>query len=103
MCLHSKARVDLGVMKIKKYSVFPRDPALLELHHKIVSYLGHLLKNNPSAEMLSVYSTAPADRATGHSLAGSYLSVEMQSVYSTAPADGATGHALVGSYLSVEM
>ena len=41
-----------------------------------------------SAEMQSVYSTAPADRAT--SVRGLTFSAEMQSVYSTAPADRAT-------------
>ena len=82
----------------------------------------------PSAEMQSVYSTALADWATGHSLwgvlsicrdtvcvfyspsrlglwtlvvcvcvcRGSYPSAETQSVYSAAPADWATGHSLWG-------
>ena len=31
-----RARVDLGVMAIKRYSTFPKAPALLEPHHQIV-------------------------------------------------------------------
>ena len=31
-----QARVDLGVMKIKQYSIFPKAPALLQPHHHIV-------------------------------------------------------------------
>ena len=31
-----RARVDLGVMKIKAYSALPKAPALLEPHHHIV-------------------------------------------------------------------
>ena len=51
----------------------------------------------PSAEMQSVYSTAPADWATGHSFVGGGLtpSAAVQSVYFTAPADWTTGHSLV--------
>ena len=30
------ARVDLGAMEIKRYSAFPKAPALLEAHHQIV-------------------------------------------------------------------
>ena len=41
----------------------------------------------PSAENQLVYSTTPANWATGHSLGESYPAVENQSVYSTAPAD----------------
>ena len=44
----------------------------------------------PSVEKRSVYSTAPADWATGHSLGRYYPSAEMQSVYYTAPANWAT-------------
>ena len=43
----------------------------------------------PSADNQSVYSTAQADLATGHSLGESYSSAEKQSMYSTAPADWA--------------
>ena len=58
--------------------------------------------------MLSVYSAASVDWATGILVSGraSYPSAEMQSVYSTAPGDWATG-ILVGargaSYPSAEM
>ena len=31
-----RARVDLGVMAVKEYSVFLKTPALSELHHQIV-------------------------------------------------------------------
>ena len=49
----------------------------------------------PSAEMQSVYFTAPANCATGHSLSwGSYPSADIQSIYFTAPADWTTGHSL---------
>ena len=34
-----------------------------------------------------MYSTAPADYATGHTLEESYSSAEIQSMYSTAHAD----------------
>ncbi len=47
------------------------------------------IKIYPSAEMQSVYSTAPADRAKGYTLGESYLSTEMQSAYSTRQADWA--------------
>ena len=54
---------------------------------------GHTLeKSYPSGEMQSVYCTAPTDWATGHSLGESYPSGEMQSVYPTAPADWTTGN-----------
>ena len=33
-----QARVDLGAMAMKNYSAFPKTPALLEPHHRIVSY-----------------------------------------------------------------
>ena len=36
-----------------------------------------------------MYSAAPVDKATGHSLRESYPSTEMQSVYSAAPANWA--------------
>ena len=60
-CNHSRP-VNLGVMAMKGYSAFPKAPALLELHHQIVriSYPGHSLGDSyPSAEIKSVYSTAP--------------------------------------------
>ncbi len=46
-----QATVDLGVMAMKGFSVFPKAPALLESHHQSYS----------SAEKQLVYSTAPAD------------------------------------------
>ena len=61
----------MGAMAIKRYSIFPKASALLELHHQIA--LCHILdtrwlvlislQNTPIAEMQSVYSAAPADRA----------------------------------------
>ena len=73
----------------------------MEPHYQncLVSYPGHSLWGGsyPSAEKQSVYSTAPGDWATGHSLEQggvSYPSAEKQSVYSTAPGDWATGHSL---------
>ena len=42
----------------------------------------------PAADLLSVYSLALVDRATGHSSGASY-SAQMQSVYFTAPDDWA--------------
>ena len=59
-------------------------------------------KSYSSVEKQSVYSTVPADWNTRHSLGQSYSSVEKQSVYSTAPADWATRHSLGQSYSSVE-
>ena len=41
----------------------------------------------PSAEMQSVYSEAPANRATGHSMVDSYPSAEMQSKFSVSPTE----------------
>ena len=63
-----RGRVDLGAMAMKGYSAFPKDPALLELHHWIV--LCHIqdtrwgMESYPSAEKQSVYSTAPPDWAS---------------------------------------
>ena len=47
-----------------------------------------------SAEMQSLYSTAPVNWAIGHSLGESYPIAEMQTVFSTAPTDWTTGHSL---------
>ena len=61
-----QARVDLGAMAMKRCSIFPKAPALLEPHHQTVKC--HI-KNTcwgggyPSAEVQSLYSTAPADWA----------------------------------------
>ena len=56
-------RMDLGAIAMKRYSMFPKAPALLEPHRQIVlvSYPGHLLEESYlSAKMQSVYSTATA-------------------------------------------
>ena len=51
-------------MAMKGYSAFPKAPALLEPHYTIVSYPGYSLEVlYPSAEMQSVYYTAPTDWA----------------------------------------
>ena len=68
-----------------------------------MSYRGHALgESYSSAEMQSVYSTAPAEWTTRHSLRESYPSAELQSMYSTAPAEWTTGHSLGESYSSAE-
>ena len=55
-----RPRVDLWAMAMKGYSVFPKTPAL----DYLVSYPGHSLGGSyPSAEVESVYSTAPVDWA----------------------------------------
>ena len=62
-----RARVDLGAMAMKRSSAFPKALASLEPHHQIVQC--HIQDTRqvggayPSAEVLSVYSTAPADWA----------------------------------------
>ena len=55
-----RARVDLGAMAMKEFSAFPKVPS-----DCLVSYTRHSLvaKFYPSAEMHSVYSTAPANWA----------------------------------------
>ena len=61
-----QVRVNQGPMAVKEYFTFTKALALLEPHHQIVLlYLGHLSggKSYRSAEMQSVYSTAPADMA----------------------------------------
>ena len=58
------ATVDIGVMAMKKYSAFSKAPALLEHHYLIViSTIPVVRESNPSVEMQSVCSTAPADWA----------------------------------------
>ena len=54
-----QARVDLGVMAMKKYSAFPKTPTLLQPHHQIV-ILRTLTGGGSyhSAKMQSVYSAA---------------------------------------------
>ena len=95
-----RARVDLGAMTMKGYSVFSKAPASLEPIQD-TRWVG---KFYPSAEKQSLYSTAPVDWAIHFGVeqfkvvfrakhaqylpcVGSYLSAKMQSVYSTAPAD----------------
>ena len=58
-----QAKVDLGAMALKRYSAFPKVPALLEPHHQIVKCHIQLWGSYPSAEKRSVYSTVPADCA----------------------------------------
>ena len=54
----------------------------------LVAYPGHSLEEfYPSAEMQSVYSTALANRATGHSSGDSHLSAEMQLVFYSPSSD----------------
>ena len=56
-----QARVDLEAMAMKGYSTFPKPSTSSEC---LVSYLGHSLAGSyHSAEVQSVYSTAPADLA----------------------------------------
>ena len=91
------------------YSTAPANWATRHLHGGVLpfcrdavsvfyspSQLGHKTlawrKSYPSAEMQSVYSTAPANWATRHLHGESYPSAEMQSVYSTALANWATRH-----------
>ena len=67
-----RARVNFGAMAMKGCSALPEAPVLQELHHQIwlVSYTAHLLVGGWSywsAEMQSVYSTAPADWALSNS------------------------------------
>ena len=74
--LSLRAQVDLGVMAMKRYSAFPKAPALLEPHQLIVyiSYPGHMLgESYPSAEIQSVYSAAQADWTK--EIMGQYFSI----------------------------
>ena len=83
-----------------------RPPALLDPHHQIFSVIFRTRfggESHLSSDMQSVYSTAPANWVTEHSLGDSYPSVKMQSLYSAASAVWATGHLLENSYSSVEM
>ena len=67
--LPHRVRVYLGAMEIKRYSTFAKS-SKLEPRHKIsfASYPGPSLgvESYPSAEMQSVYTTAPADWAVWH-------------------------------------
>ena len=53
--------VDLGVMEKMRYTAFPKDIALLELHHQIVLY--HIRTLIGDAEMQLVYSTSSVDNS----------------------------------------
>ena len=58
-----QARVDLGVMAMTEYSIFPRATLIgASPSDSLMSYPRHLLAESyPSTEMQSVYSTAPTD------------------------------------------
>ena len=58
-----RPKMDLGTKAIKRYSAFPKAPALLEPHHQIV--LCHIVGWGvlPICREESVYSTATADWA----------------------------------------
>ena len=61
------ARLDMGAMAIKRYTIFRKAPALLEPYHHIVScYIRTLMVDGyyPSAEMYSVFSIAQDNWAT---------------------------------------
>ena len=80
------ARVDLGAMAIKGVLSIPPNSCInwASQSDHLVLCTGHWLgvRFYLSAEMQSVYATAPADWVTGHSLDESQTSAEMQSVYS---------------------
>ena len=75
-----RARVDLGAMAMKGYSAFLKAPPLLEPLRLFNVISGHsfVWRSYASSEMQSVYSTAPADWATGHLLVESYLSTRIR-------------------------
>ena len=62
------ARVDLGVMKMKVYSVFPKAPALLEPHHQIVSYQGHSLGVFTPLQICSRFILQPKPTGQGYTV-----------------------------------
>ena len=57
------ARVDQGAMAIKRYSAFPKAPALLKTYYQNFSVISRTLVSGdlPLAEMQSVYSADPAN------------------------------------------
>ncbi len=63
---------------MKRYSAFPKAPASLEPSDCLVSYQGHSWGGESylSAEVQSVYSTAPADWATVADLKVSQMNVQ---------------------------
>ena len=88
-----ESNVNEGVLRISQSSsITGASPS-----YSLVSYPEHSLdRSYLSAELLYVYSTVPADCATGHSLGGvegSYSTAEMQWVYSTTP-DRCSGNIL---------
>ena len=115
-----RAIVDLGAIAMKGYSRISQRPSITGTSpsDRLVSYqnirLGCLTllqrssrcilqlqptgsqdtrwegRSYPFAEGQSVYSTAPADWATGHSLEVFYPFAKKQSMYSTVPTDWAT-------------
>ena len=60
-----RTRLDLGMMAINEYPVFPKALVLLKPHHQIFGVIPSTLvgESYPSLEMQSVYSAAPADGA----------------------------------------
>ena len=76
--LQLRARVNQGAMAMKRYSTFPKAPALLEPHHQIVwhhiqdSYWGNL---NP---LQSVYSTAPTTWISNERVLNTYIATEVE-------------------------
>ena len=75
--LSLRAKVDLGTMAMKRYSAFPKAPALVEPHHQMVSC--HIQDARwgvySSSEMQLVFSIAPADWATNKMKFYIYMSV----------------------------
>ena len=60
------ARMNLGATSMKEYPTFPKAPVLLEPHIRLFNVINRTLLRRGiyfSAEMQSVYSTAPAGRA----------------------------------------
>ena len=58
-----QVRVDLGVMAKKRYSASPKTPGLEPEHQSVYIQSTHWWGSYLSAEMQSVYPTAPADCA----------------------------------------
>ena len=98
------ARMDVGVMAMKKYSDFLKLQhcwsLTIRLFNVICKTLVEVGGSYPFAEMQTMYSTVPADWASNiRTLVGrrSCPFVEMQTMYSTVPADWASNiRTLVG-------
>ena len=60
-----RAKVNLGVMAMKRYSTFPKAQALLELHWRLFCVISRTIigESYPFAKIQLVYSTTPADWA----------------------------------------